>query len=133
MMRKENLLNARELDKKLDAMTPDERSQFFRQTTGWLRRRSKEWKAAWRNLIAITGDTDFVAEYRNNCWGYMGSDSWSGFWAHYFRHPLHPKTKSQMRLRVPASPGWSPQLEGGPDNQAHQPQKKPKKKKKTLH
>ena len=86
-------------------------SKQFRQTTGWLRSRGKEWNAAWKGLAERSGDTDYVGEHRGEAWQYMGSDSWTGQWTHHFRHRDHKRLGYYARIRVPASPGWTPQQE----------------------
>lgn len=86
------------------------RTQFDR-TTGWLRERSKEWNAAWAGLAQRSGDADRTGLHRGEAWQYMGSDSWRGFWSHHFRHRDHRTLGHYARIRVPASPGWTPKTE----------------------
>ncbi len=90
----------------------DKMSRATRErTTGWLRLRSKEWNAAWKELARRSGDSDYAGEHQGECWQYMGSDRWLGWWSHHFRHRNHKQLGFYARIRVRASPGWTPKSE----------------------
>jgi len=78
-----------------------------------LRVRSREWTAAWRELVKLTGDTDRMAEcpLSGETWGYMCTFRRGDSWVHEFRHRNHPALGRRWLLHVKASVGWSPEDE----------------------
>jgi hypothetical protein len=104
-------------------MTYEEWKRYQDEWTGGLRRGTREWKAAWKGLVAATGDRDMLAEcpQTHECWGYLCSFRDRGRWVHEFRHRNHPVRQRRWYVHVPATPGWKP------EDDKEKPKRKPKR------
>lgn len=92
-------------------MRPDLRvDELDEEWDGGLRRGTREWRAAWAQLVAATGDRDRMAKCpeTKEVWGYVSSFRDRGRWVHEFRHKNHPRKQTRWYVHVPASEGWTP-------------------------
>ncbi len=114
----------------LDLLSPPKTfAEWKRRQSPWdggLRRGSVEWRAAWRQLVDMTGDEDHTAEdpQLHESWGYLCSFRDRGRWVHEFRHRHHPKLRRRWYVHVLATEGWVPEDD--------RPMPK-RKKRRTLH
>lgn len=83
------------------------------ESSWFVRRRSREWHAAWKGLAAQSGDADYTAmnPIDGQIWQYMGSWKRAGRWEHTFRHRNHPPENKWIYLAVLATPRWSAEQE----------------------
>lgn len=74
----------------------------------WLDSSEAEWKRAWGERMALTGDSDLDAEcpLTGEVWQYMNTAPFEGKWVHCFRHRNHPVTQQRWYVNVPADIDW---------------------------
>jgi hypothetical protein len=78
----------------------------------WLRRGSKEWNRAWKELMTQMGDTELGMEdpETGERWQYMGTVRRVArkLWWHEFRHRHHPREQKRIYTQIYAGPTWEP-------------------------
>lgn len=105
-------MKLQKVDALLGSLTPRQFEKFMHHTSGTLRMRSREWNQAWRNLARRIVGSEAHPDDLDPGWDYLGSDRWTGRWTHYFRLRASPETLwRDTRVRIPASPGWTPKTE----------------------